>query len=145
MLCSMSEASDSCQILRLRDWIVIVGVALMIIVILFALLGISVLIFTRRSSYSRISSSSTCVYCKDPERQPLLHYHHRRHHDQHAKNNNHTSYPEMKRTPTFYQWNKLPYSQQNDLSSSSSKTRSSSGEYCWHQRREALLKRYTAA
>ncbi|KAI8146684.1 hypothetical protein BJV82DRAFT_665642 [Fennellomyces sp. T-0311] len=74
----MSETND-CQTLLLRDWLMIVGVAVVILAVLLVIVAVSVLVFSRRSAP-----------CTDMERQPLLVGH----------------YPVMQRTNTYYQWNK---------------------------------------
>ena len=86
------------------------------------------------------------MYCNgdnyDPERQPLLYAH------RHINNNFH---PELKRTPTYYQWNRPSFPRQYENLSPSSllmvarRRSNSSEEHCWHQRREALLRRFAAA
>ncbi|KAI7855482.1 hypothetical protein BDC45DRAFT_534713 [Circinella umbellata] len=131
---------DNCQTLCFHDWIVIVCTAACILAILFIVLGFTVLIFTRRGGRKSSRKRGSCMYCDganyDPERQSLLHGH------QHTNNDFH---PEMKRTPTYYQWNKPSFSQQNENLSSLTKAKlGSREEHCWHQRREALLRRFAA-
>ncbi|KAI9494862.1 hypothetical protein BDB00DRAFT_816115 [Zychaea mexicana] len=162
MLCSMVEENDVCQTLRVRDWLIIVGVAVIILAVLFAAVSVAVMLFSRRTS--SLPTRTCCIYSTstdDPERQPLLL----------QPPNNH---PVMQRTATFYRWDKLslpsatPVTTQNEKTplpkqqqqrpSSPAAAASATRQYYhpasymtpteriyWHQRRETLLQRYAAA